>query len=238
MGRPLSRRGFIGSIGAGAAAALSGGGLVGAADALAADRKRPSTPNAALDALRDGNARYRSGHWVRKDYSPVGERRASSQKPFAAILGCADSRISPALIFDVERGNLFAAQVAGNTAADSAVVGSLEYAVAVLGVHLIMVLGHSDCGAVKAAIDVAAGTASYPASTYGAIGAMVDQVVPSIQAVDPAQRTLDRCIAVNASVQAQALARTGPIIPAAIAASRLRVVAARYDIATGTVELV
>ncbi len=189
------------------------------------------------DAVKEGNARYASGHWERRDYSPVGERRASAQKPFAAILGCADSRLSATLVFDVERGNLFTAQVAGNTAVAAAVLGSLEYAVAVLGVHLILVLGHSDCGAVKAAIDVAAGSKSYPSSTYGAIGAMVDDVVPSIQSVDPAQRTLEHCVSVNASVQAQRLARTGPIIPKAIAANTLRVTSARYDIATGRVDL-
>jgi carbonic anhydrase len=233
MDRSFSRRRFIGSLGAAAA----GGGLLGVGDAFAAEPKRPHTPNAAISALKEGNARYRSGHWERKDYSPVGERRASAQKPFAAILGCADSRLSPALIFDVERGNLFAAQVAGNTASTDAIVGSLEYAVAVLGVHLILVLGHSDCGAVKAAIDVASGKTSYPASTYGAIGAMVDGVVPSIQGIDPAQRSLEHCIAVNASVQAQQLARTGPIIPAAIAAGTLKVTSARYEIATGKVDL-
>jgi carbonic anhydrase len=233
MDHSFSRRRFIGSLGAAAA----GGGLLGAQDALAAPHQRPHTPNAAVAALKDGNARYRTGHWERRDYSPVGERRASAQKPFAAILSCADSRISPTLVFDVERGNLFSAAVAGNTASADAIVGSLEYAVAVLGVHLILVVGHSDCGAVKAAIDVAAGKTSYPASTYGAIGAMVDAVVPSIQSIDPAQRTLGHCVDVNASVQAQALARTGPIIPKAIAAGTLRVTSAQYDIASGRVSL-
>jgi carbonic anhydrase len=233
MDRSFSRRRFIGSLGAAAA----GGSVLGAQDAFAAPFHRPATPNAAVAALTAGNKRYASGRWERRDYSPVGERRASAQKPFAAILSCADSRISATLVFDVERGNLFTAQVAGNTASADAIVGSLEYAVAVLGVHLILVLGHSDCGAVKAAIDVAAGKASYPAATYGAIGAMVDDVVPSIQSIDPAQRTLAHCVAVNASVQAQQLARTGPIIPQAIAASTLRVISASYDIATGRVVL-
>jgi carbonic anhydrase len=233
MHHPHSRRRFLGTLGAAAA----GGSVLGAQDAFATPFHRPSTPNAALAALKEGNARYRAGNWERRDYSPVAERRASAQKPFAAILSCADSRVATTLVFDVERGNLFSAQVAGNTAATDAIIGSLEYAVAVLGVHLILVLGHTDCGAVKAAIDVTEGRTTFPASTFGAIGPMVDQVVPSIQSIDPAQRTLVHCVDVNASVQAQALARTGPIIPKAIAANTLRVTSAHYDIATGRVNL-
>jgi carbonic anhydrase len=231
----LSRRGFIGSVGAAAGAAALGSDLL-AADARAAYR-RPATPRAALDALEEGNARYRTGHWERRDYSPVGERRAVEQQPFAAILSCADSRVSPPLAFDVERGNLFCAQVAGNSM-DTGTLGSLEYAVAVLKVSLIMVLGHSDCGAVKAAIDVASGKTSFPEFSFGSIGAFVDLVVPAVQAVAPESRTVPRCIEANARVQAQALMTAGPIIPAQIRAARLRVVAAVYDIATGKVSLV
>ena len=98
-----------------------------------------------------GNERYRSGQVELRDYSPVGERIASAQKPFAAIIACADSRISPALIFDITHGNLFVSPVAGNSI-DVGTLGSTEYAVAVLGVKLVMVLGHSDCGAVKATL--------------------------------------------------------------------------------------
>jgi carbonic anhydrase len=235
-GRRISRRGLIGGIGAAAGAAALGGELLGAVDARAAF-ERPATPRAALDALEEGNQRYRAGQWERRDYSPVGERRASDQKPFVAVLSCADSRVSPPLVFDVERGNLFAAQVAGNSV-DPGMVGSLEYAVAVLDVPLIVVLGHSNCGAVKAAMAVAEGNASYPPSTYGSIGAVVDAVVPAIEALAPENRTLDRCIATNARVQARALSVAGPIIPAAIAKNKLRVVAAVYDIGTGAVELV
>jgi carbonic anhydrase len=233
--RGLSRRGFIGSVGAAAGAAALGSDLL-AADAQAAYH-RPATPRAALDALEEGNRRYRTGDWERRDYSPVGVRRAVEQQPFAAILSCADSRISPPLAFDVERGNLFCAQIAGNSM-DTGTLGSLEYAVAVLRVPLIVVLGHSDCGAVKAAIDVASGKTSYPDSTYGSIGAVVDLVVPAVQAVAPESRTLARCIDINARVQAHAIMTAGPIIPTAIRAAKLRVVAAVYDIATGAVGLV
>jgi carbonic anhydrase len=239
--RALSRRAFLHRAGAAGGGAVLGGELLGGVLADVADARsayvRPATPDAALKALVDGNRRYRSGRWSRRDYSPVGERRAVAQQPFAAILACADSRVSPPLVFDVERGNLFAAHVAGNSA-DVGSTGSLEYAVAVLGVHVIMVLGHSDCGAVKAAIEVAAGKKSYPASKYGSIGAVVEAVVPAVAGLDPSARTLQASIVANARRQATLLERTGPIIPAAIAAGTLRIAAAVYDIASGTVHIV
>ncbi len=235
-GRTLSRRAFLGRAGSAAGGALVGAELLGTADARAAF-VRPSTPDAALKALVEGNRRYRRGRWQRRDYSPVGERRAASQKPFAAILACADSRVSPPLVFDVERGNLFAAHVAGNSV-DPSTQGSLEYAVAVLGVHVIVVLGHSDCGAVKAGLDVAAGRKSFPTSKYGEIGAVVEAVVPAVSGLAPAARTLPNAIVANARYQASQLARNGPIIPAAIAGGTLRVAAGVYDIASGIVKLV
>jgi carbonic anhydrase len=108
----------------------------------------------------------------------------------------------------------------------------------VLHVPLIMVLGHSDCGAVKAAIDVTAGKTSFPPEQFGAIGAVVDAIVPAVQALPATERTLEHSIVANARLQAQSLRLRGPIVPAAIRAGRLRVVAAVYDIATGAVELV
>lgn len=234
--RSLSRRTFLGRAGAAAGGALLGSDLLDAVDARAA-YARPSTPDAALKALVDGNRRYRRGRWERRDYSPVGERRAVEQQPFAAILACADSRVSPPLVFDVERGNLFAAHVAGNSI-DTGSLGSLEYSVAVLGVHVIVVLGHSDCGAVKSAIEVAEGRKSFPASKYGSIGAVVDAVVPAVQGLPPAARTLDHSIVANARRQAAIVSRSGPIIPAAIAAGTLRVVSAVYQIGTGVTKIV
>lgn len=233
----LSRRSFLGAAAGVAAGAATGGALLGASGAAAAPSATPPTPNAALAMLMAGNKRYRSSDWERVDYSPVGERRASAQAPFAAVLTCADSRISPALVFDVERGNIFSAQVAGNSV-DDATAGSLEYAVAVLKVPLIMVLGHSDCGAVKAAIDVADGKTSFPPDQFGSIGAVVDAIVPAVQTLNGSERTLDHSIAANARLQAQSLRIRGPILPPAVQSARLRVVAAVYDIGSGAVRLV
>jgi carbonic anhydrase len=197
----------------------------------------PETPEEALSLLVEGNRRHQSGRLELHDHSPVGEDLASGQRPFAAIISCADSRVSPTLTFDVERGNLFSSKIAGNVI-DTGTLGSTEFAVKVLGVKLVMVLGHSDCGAVTAAIEVANGAASYPPDEYGAIGEVVDKIVPPIQGIDPPQRTVSHCISVNARAQADDLASRGPIVKQAIADRKIAVVAAVYDIKTGKVSLV
>jgi carbonic anhydrase len=197
----------------------------------------PKTPAEALALLKQGNRRYQKGKLELRDYSPVGEDRASKQQPFAAVITCADSRVSPTLIFDLERGNIFVSKIAGNSI-EVGTLGGSEYAVAVLGVKVIIVLAHSDCGAVKAAIEVANGTASYPPDEYGAIGPVVDLIVPPIAALPPDQRTLDNSIVVNARAQASDIASRGPIVKPAIDAGKLAVVAGIYNIANGKVSLV
>jgi carbonic anhydrase len=196
----------------------------------------PSGPEEALSLLMEGNRRHQSGRVELHDYSPVGDDHASRQMPFAAIISCADSRVSPTLVFDVDRGNLFSSKVAGNTI-DGGTLGSTEFAVKVLGVKLVMVLGHSNCGAVTAAIEVANGESSYPADEYGAIGEVVDRIVPSIRDLPPAERTLPASVELNAAAQAADLAERDPIVKPAVEAGQIVVVAAVYDIASGAVAL-
>lgn len=229
----------MGGLGAVTGAAALGG--VGAAEALAestgGNAPHPKTPAEALRILQAGNRRYRQGKLSLRDYSPVGERRASEQKPFAAIITCADSRISPELVFDVERGNIFVSRIAGNSI-DSGTLGSTEYGIAVLGVKLVMILGHSDCGAVKAAIGTVTEGKTYPSSKYGAIGEVVDLLVPTVKSLPADERTLARCVPANAIAQAQDLARRGPIIAPAIQSGSIEVVAGVYNIANGAVSIV
>ncbi|MDX6615282.1 MAG: carbonic anhydrase [Solirubrobacterales bacterium] len=223
-----------------AAAATLGPAALGDALAEAAKKGRPRFPHPknpaeALAILKKGNKRYRKGKLEFRDYSPVGEDIANNQKPFAAIITCADSRLSPPLVFDVERGNVFVSRIAGNSV-DTGTLGSTEYGIKVLGVKLVMVLGHSDCGAVKSAISVANG-GSYPPDQYGAIGDVVGTIVPPIKALPPSGRTLPKCIPLTARTQAADLASRGPIVKQAIAAQKIRVVAAVYDINTGAVSI-
>jgi Carbonic anhydrase len=232
----------VGKAGGLAAAATLGPVALAAAVAEAKDhgKKRgphPKNPAEALALLVKGNRRYQKGKLQLRDYSPVGEDRAHDQKPFAAIITCADSRVSPTLIFDVERGNIFVSKVAGNSI-DTGTLGSTEYAIKVLGVKLVVVLGHSDCGAIKSAIGVANGTASYPADKYGAIGEVVDKLVPPISAVPPAERTVPTCVNVNARAQAADIASRGPIVKQAIDAGTIAVVPAVYKIKNGKVVLI
>ena len=190
------------------------------------DRRQPQRREGARDAER---------------HHGLGERQLRrraprvAQAPFAAILCCADSRVSPPLVFDVERGNLFAAHVAGNSV-DTGTLGSIEFAVAVLKVPLVMVLGHSDCGAVKAALAVAHGTAAFPPATHGAIGAVVDRIVPAVR--DVPEEALARATVANARAQAALLRGSEPILAPAVRRGDLRVVAAVYRIGSGRVSLV
>ena len=223
---------------AGAAAAL-GAEEIGVAGVLARVKppRRPNTPAGVLRVLLEGNRRFTAGKIKRLDYSRLGDRIAETQKPLAAIVTCADSRLSPSVIFDLGLGNVFVSRVAGNSM-DVGTLGSTEYAVGVLGVHLVMVLGHSDCGAVKAAIEVANGTKTYPPKKYGAIGPVIDAIVGPVKTIPPARRTVNRAIVVNARAQARRIAERGPIIKPAIASGQIRVVAAVYDIRSGRVSLV
>jgi carbonic anhydrase len=196
----------------------------------------PETPAQALAALMEGNDRHLAGDRRLRSHSPLGEHHAEGQRPFAAIIACADSRVSPALIFDLDRGNLFVARVAGNSI-DTGTLGSTEYAVAELRVQLVMVLGHNHCGAVNAAIAVSDGSAEYPAEQFGAIGAVVAAVVPSVRSLPADQRTPANCVEANARDQAEKLAETGPILRPGVEAGTLRVVAAVCDVESGRVEL-
>jgi carbonic anhydrase len=188
-------------------------------------------PDDALEQLLAGNARFVAGEWSRQDHAPVGPEYAKSQSPIAAVLTCADSRIAPSLIFDVKHDSLFTARVAGNSVSDDT-LGSLEFAVANLDVRLVMVLGHQNCGAVTAAMDVVAGRSSYPP---GAIATVVSRVEPAVRELAEDERTIEACVRANAALAADQLAATEPIMAPAIAEGRLRVVAAYYDIATGAV---
>ena len=190
-------------------------------------------PDDALDDLMAGNARFVSGDWSPQDHAPVGPEYAESQSPIAAVLTCADSRIAPSLIFDVKHDSLFTIRVAGNTVSTDT-LGSIEFAVANLGVRLVMVLGHQNCGAVTAAMDVIAGHSSYPP---GAIATLVSRVEPAVRELAEDERSVEACVRANAQAVAAELAATEPIIAPAIAEGRLRVVPAYYDIATGAVTL-
>lgn len=172
-----------------------------------------------------GNERFVAGQYrsPAEDLAILKQKNAEGQEPFGAVLACADSRVPVEILFDQSIGHLFVVRIAGNIVTPE-VIASLEYGVAVLGTKAIMVLGHSNCGAVKATI----GTKDVP----GQIGALYMSIWP---AVHEAGTDLAAVTEANARIQTQLLSNASPVIAAAIKAGTLKVVAALYDIATGRV---
>ncbi len=191
-------------------------------------------PSDALKRLMAGNARYVSNQVDLKDFSAGRAARAQAQYPIAAILSCADSRVSPDFIFDQDPGGLFICRVAGNYM-NVDILASLEYGVAVLNAPLIMVLGHSNCGAVKAVLQYEKDRKPLP----GHLQMMLDAVKPGVTDAIRQGNTnqLDHAIAANVRHNAQRIRQAGPVIAQAVDEKRLDVVSAVYEVATGKVQL-
>lgn len=192
------------------------------------------TPQAALDRLMAGNARYAAHKVDAKDFEAGRAARAKAQHPIASILSCADSRVAPELIFDQMPGDLFVLRVAGNYL-NPDVLSSLEYGVAVLGTPLVMVLGHSECGAIKAAIQ----EIQSPKPLPGHIWDITDAVQPGIRAVVKSGRDnlLERAIDANVDYNVARIAAAQPVIADMVSSGRVKVVGGEYELATGKVRL-
>jgi carbonic anhydrase len=216
-----SRREFFREMLAGAATA----GVAGLTLDRTASAQTSLTPDAALQQLIDGNRRFAEGRMTSfdEDLTLLKTKTAEKQEPFAALLSCADSRVPVELIFDQSIGHLFVARVAGNIAT-SAMIASLEYGVAVLGTKAIIVLGHANCGAVKASIEAKA--------VPGQISALYPYIRP---AVDQAGPDLEAAIKANAKIQAALLRQASPVLAEHIKQNQLKIVAGYYDLASGTV---
>lgn len=189
------------------------------------------TPDQALAELMEGNKRFIEKKQLNKhhDLSRLAEV-AQDQAPFAAILGCADSRVVPEITFDQGIGDIFVVRVAGNIAVTED-VASEEYAVAILGVPLIMVLGHQRCGAVKAALDAKA------KNLPGVLTSLVDAIKPAIKASakQPGDR-LTNAVKANVQLQVKRLKKSS-IIARAIKQGKLKIVGAYYDLDSGKISL-
>jgi carbonic anhydrase len=215
--------------------------LAGAADAKEKEKKKKPpkpqnvlAPDAALERLRQGNSRYVEGVSLRHDFKHEREALAGGQNPYAAILSCADSRIAPDYAFDSGRGDLFVCRVAGNFA-NTDTVASLEYAVAVLGVPLILVLGHDSCGAIDATIKSLKDDKPLP----GHMPSLVDGIAPSVKAVSgQGGDVLGNAIRQNVIDNVAKLNSATPILNAAVEARKLRVVGGIYRLKDGKVDMV
>jgi carbonic anhydrase len=198
----------------------------------AAPPQNAISPNTALHRLLDGNARYASNKLDAKDFSVGRAARAKAQYPIAAILSCADSRVAPELVFDQGPGDLFVVRVAGNYLSSDS-LASLEYAVGVLKVPLIMVLGHTECGAIKATIN----EIKQPAPLPGHIWDIVDAVRPGIDKAVAAggDNVLGNAIGANVDYNVSRVASAQPVISEAVQQGSVRVVGAVYELTSGKV---
>lgn len=227
-----SRRGFLTGAAALAGAAVLAGGPAFLRPAFAQASAVP--PDEALQRLVDGNARYVAGDFDAKDFEAGRAARAQSQHPFASILSCADSRVAPELAFDQGPGDLFVARVAGNIANDDT-VASLEFGSAVLGSQLILVLGHTECGAVKAGISVVKDKAELP----GHLPGLIAQITPAVETAMKGNPDDLLTAAMEQNVR-DAMARLSgdsELLAGLIADGKLKVVGGIYDLATGKVSL-
>jgi len=187
----------------------------------------PLTPDAALQALMDGNQRFRDNKMTSFEHDLVilKQHTVDKQEPFASVLSCADSRVPVELVFDQTINHIFVNRVAGNVIT-SEIIASIEYGAAVLGTKVILVLGHANCGAVKATIQAKA--------VPGQISALYPHIQP---AVDQAGSNLETATKLNAKMQAALLSKASTVIAGLLKEEKLKVVAGYYDIASGAVTL-
>jgi carbonic anhydrase len=226
-----TRRNFLIGIGA-----VSGATAVRARDLCAVFTKATqsaTTATQALDRLKEGNARFVAGQPIHCNPQTQVKLTAAGQAPFAAVLGCMDSRVSPELVFDQRIGDIFAVRIAGNFV-NTDILGSLEYATQVAGAKLIVVLGHSDCGAVKGAIDHV---------KLGNLTAALENIRPAVAEVTAAEgdsnskdkKFVQKVSERNAQDAAGQLTSRSKLLASLVNDHKLTIVAAMHDVSSGEV---
>ena len=209
-----------------AAAALLAGGL-DLTFPSAAQAQSTLTPDQALKELMDGNQRYTSGKMTsfEHDLAILKQHTEEKQEPFVAVLSCADSRVPVELVFDQSIGHVFVTRVAGNVLTPE-LIGSLEYGAAVLGTKVILVMGHSNCGAVKATMQ--------GKEVPGQISSLFPHIQP---AVEQDGKDLTNTTKINAKIQADLLRQSSTVIAGMVKSGSVKVLPAYYDVGNGSVTL-
>jgi carbonic anhydrase len=187
----------------------------------------------AIDRLKEGNARFVAGRPLHCNAATQVKLTAAGQAPFAAVLGCMDSRVPPELVFDQQIGDIFAVRIAGNFV-NTDILGSLEYATQVVGARLIVVLGHSDCGAIKGAIDHV---------QLGNLTATLDNIRPAVAKVTAAdgpssskdKKFVQRVSERNAQDATGQMISRSKVLSSLVEDHKLTIVAAMHDVSTGRV---
>lgn len=195
------------------------------------------TPEQALERLREGNRRFVADQPALVDIST--QRRlelAKGQQPFAALVGCADSRVGPEHLFGAGLGELFIVRTAGNYL-DDAGFGSVAFAVSQLGVSLVVVLGHEQCGAVAAASAVVGDNAQLPPALTRMVQPILPAAIDAHARKEPEGDVVDLAIHLNVKRVVQGLREASdPIIGDPVRQGKVRVVGAYYDLSTGSVD--
>jgi carbonic anhydrase len=227
-----TRRQLLAATGLWAAGAV----LARAQDACAVftkDTQAAMSPERALGRLKEGNARFVTGRTIHCDVLAQIKATAGGQAPFAAVLGCMDSRVAPELVFDQRIGDIFSVRIAGNFV-NTDILGSLEYATQVAGAKLIVVLGHTECGAVKGAIDdVKLGNLT---ATLANIRPVVLELANSNADHTAKSKTFVQAVADrNAEEAARMLTARSTVIESLVKDRKLAVAAAMHDVGTGAI---
>lgn len=190
----------------------------------------------SLERLLAGNDRFARGEATARGRDGVRRvETADDQQPFAVVVGCSDSRVPLEIVFDEGIGDLFVVRVAGNIAS-AEVLGSIEFAVEVLGAKLVVVMGHENCGAVRAAVD----HVRHGAETPGHIGSLVEPIVPAVRSLADLsdEEIVDAAVRENVRRQAHLIASSKPLLKPLVDGGRLAVVGAHYHLHTGRTEII
>jgi len=216
---------------------VAGSRVMGAASPQGSSR-RSVTADQALRDLLDGNSRFMSGNRLTPRARPEDFLALThGQFPEAVVVSCADSRVPPEILFDVGVGDIFVVRVAGNVigGAGVSVKGSIEYAVAELNVPLILVLGHSGCGAVKSAIKHIDDRDTLP----GAISGLVELIKPAVASCKGIPGDLlENAVRKNVEIGVQRLQELEPIVAPRVKDRKVKVVGGVYDLLNGAVTLI
>lgn len=223
----IGRRQFLQTVLSGAAVGVAAQVGINLASPRKLHAQTSLSPDEALHELLTGNQRFAANQLtsIAHDLAIMKERTVNKQEPFAAVLACADSRIPVELVFDQTIGHIFVTRVAGNVVTPE-IIASLEFGVAVLGIKALLVIGHSNCGAVRAAMK----TDTVP----GQISVLYQRIQP---AIEQSGGNFDKAIKANARIQAELLRTSSTVIRDATKAGKLRIESAVYDLATGKVSL-
>jgi carbonic anhydrase len=195
-------------------------------------RQKEVSPDQAIERLKAGNERFVSGKTINCNLMQQVKETAHGQAPFAAVVGCVDSRVPPEMVFDQRIGDIFCGRIAGNFV-NTDLIGSLEFATKVAGARAIVVLGHSECGAIKGAVDDV---------KLGNLTAMLAKIRPAVLATkSTGDRTsknhafVQAVAETNARLAAQKLTQGSTVLRELVEAKQLRIASAMHDISTGKV---